>query len=107
LETVKNNLGKITYITHSNSVGLKALNIDIAKYDAICLVLDTAHIAIESNVFPLSKLILFGVENLSVSGYYSGSEYNGYITLNTDRTAITGIAVSNSSVLLSVYGLRY
>lgn len=99
-------LGKIDYLCHTNSTNLVTKNIDITQYDAILLMLGKNNMAFESGIYPLSQLQIFGFTHLSLTGKYSGIEYNGYILISNNKT-ITELIVSSNDIILSVYGIKY
>lgn len=92
---------RISYLGVCNNITQTACDIDFSSFDTVLLIL------VKSGTIFASTLCIpiKGVSMFDIRGKYSGVEYEGIAW--TSGQKITSLIVSDNSVAMHMYGIKY
>lgn len=98
---------KITFLTSTNSVQLIAKTISITPYDAILVELGKGGAVFASCEMAVSNISTYGYRSIQPIGKYASVEYQGVVNIDSSYANIVSLQVTNNSVMMRVFGIKY
>lgn len=98
-----------TFLGSTNAVTQTTFSKDISQYDELIITLTTNKTLFSSSTIPLywSRLGVLQTYVLDIRGKYSGTEYQGIVTIDRENQKTASFYVTANNVMLEVYGKKF